>query len=355
VGGAEDYAVRLLSAIPAGGPVRLTVFAPRGFSERHPPLSERHEVVAPPAGKSRLLRVLVENTWLARQCRRRRLDVVHHFGGTIPLVGMRPALVTIHDVQPLDHPKRFGLVKRLYLRAMLPWAARRAEAVVTVSEFCRRRIADRLGVGPDRVAVVPAPVDAGAGAQEKPLAAAAPDLSQPFVLYPAVAHPHKNHEVLLRALARLAAEGEDVVLVATGARGPLDADLDGLAEELGVGNRWHRLGRMNRPVLDGLMRLATAVVFPSRYEGYGLPVVEAMARGCPVVAADAGALSEVVGSGGLLVAPDDDAGWADAIAVLLRGDERRETLVEAGAARVAELAELDPAAELCALYARTAR
>ncbi|MDE0115431.1 MAG: glycosyltransferase family 1 protein [bacterium] len=355
VGGSEDYVVRLLAAIPTDSPVRLTLFAPRGFAQAHPRLAERHEVVVPPPARGRPLRVFIENTWLAAQCRRRDLAVIHHFGGTVPWMGLRPAVVTIHDLQPLDHPKHFSLAKRLYLRAMLPWSVRRAEAVVTVSEFCRRRLVERLGVDSQQVAVLPAPVDASLGAAEPPLAAVAPDLSHPFVLFPAVAHPHKNHELLLRALARLSAGGVDVGLVATGARGPQDSELDRLAAELGVGDRWHRLGRIPRPVLDGLFRQAVATVFPSKYEGYGLPVVEAMARGCPVVAADAGALPEVVGAGGRLLDPDDDSRWADAIAELVADPDARQELGEAAVSRVRALAEADSAAELCRLYGEVAR
>lgn len=354
VGGSEDYAVRLLSAIPPDTPVRLTLFALRGFDKAHPSLAERHEVATAKAGRLRPLRVLIENTWLAAQCRRRGIDVVHHLGGTVPFVGVKPSVVTVHDLQPLDHPKRFGLVKRLYLRLMLPWSVRRAERIVTVSEFCRSRLVERLKVDPQRIAVVPAPVDASSAAPDMPLAAAEPDLASPFVLYPAVAYPHKNHEVLLRALARLAADGVDVALVVSGGPGPLDAKLDHLADELGVGRRWHRLGRIPRAVLDGLYQQAVAMVFPSKYEGYGLPVVEAMARGCPVVAADAGGLPEVVGSGGRVVDPDDEAQWSETIGELVGDAEARREMSEAGAFRVRELAELEPAAELCDLYGRVA-
>ncbi len=354
VGGSEDYAVRLLSAVPLEAPVRLTLFTSPGFAKAHPSLARRHEVVTSRAGRLRPLRVLIENTWLAAQCRRRGLDVVHHFGGTVPFVGVRPAVVTVHDLQPLDHPKRFGLVKRLYLRVMLPWSVRRAGTVVTVSEFCRSRLVERLKVDPQRVDVVPAPVDDSSTVSEMPLAAAVPDLDSPFVLYPALTYSHKNHEILLQALALLAADGVDLALVVSGGPGPLDAKLDHLADKLGVGGRWHRLGRIPRAVLDGLYRQAVAVVFPSKYEGYGLPVVEAMVRGCPVVAADAGALPEVVGSGGRLVDPDDAKLWAEAIGELVGNPDARRKLSEAGASRVGELAELDPGTELCGLYDKVA-
>ena len=352
VGGTEGYAVRMLSGIQPEAPVSLVLFVPPGFAGDHPHLAERYEVVVSPVGRRRPMRVFSENTWLAAQCRRRRVEVVHHFGGTVPIVGFRPAVVTVHDLQPLDHPQRFSPIKRLYLRAMLPWSARRADAIVTVSEFCRSRLVELLGADPQRVSVLPAPVEFSAVASDMRLAAAVPALSHPFVLYPAVAYPHKNHEVLLRALARLAADGVDVELVATGGPGPQDAKLDKLAAQLGVGDRWHRLGRIPPAVLDGLFRQAAALVFPSRYEGYGLPTVEAMARSCPVVAADAGGLPEVVGSGGRLLDPEDDALWAEAIGALVSDPLIRKELGEAGQSRVRELAAFDTAAELCALYAK---
>ena len=354
VGGSEAYAVRVLSAVPPDAPVRLTLFAPPGFAEAHPTLAERYEVVTSPVGRLRPLRVVAENTWLASACRRRGLDVVHHFGGTIPFAGVRPAVVTVHDVQPLDHPRRFGVIKRMYLRLMLPWSVRRAEAIVTVSEFCRSRLVERLKADPERISVIPAPVDFSSSHVDMPLAAAVPDLDHPFVLYPALTYPHKNHEVLLRALARLATDGVDVELVITGGPGPLDAKLDQLADRLGVGGRWHRLGRIPRAVLDGLYRQAVATVFPSRYEGYGLPVVEAMVRGCPVVAADSGGLPEAVGSGGRLLDPDDPEKWADAIGELVGDDNARRELSDAGRSRVSELAEFDPGMELCSLYTKVA-
>ena len=352
VGGTEGYAVRMLSGIQPEAPVSLVLFVPPGFAGDHPHLAERYEVVVSPVGRRRPMRVFSENTWLAAQCRRRRVEVVHHFGGTVPIVGFRPAVVTVHDLQPLDHPQRFSPIKRLYLRAMLPWSARRADAIVTVSEFCRGRLVELLGADPQRVSVLPAPVEFSAVASDMRLAAAVPALSHPFVLYPAVAYPHKNHEVLLRALARLAVDGVDVELVATGGPGPQDAKLDKLAAQLGVGDRWHRLGRIPPAVLDGLFRQAAALVFPSRYEGYGLPTVEAMARSCPVVAADAGGLPEVVGSGGRLLDPEDDALWAEAIGALVSDPLIRKELGEAGQSRVRELAAFDTAAELCALYAK---
>ncbi|MCY4163897.1 MAG: glycosyltransferase family 1 protein [bacterium] len=364
VGGSEDYAVRLLTSFPTDAsdvPLRCTLFATKRFVKTYPSLQKRFEVVPAPFCGSRVLRVFVENTWLAAQCRRRGLNAIHHLGGTVPLIGIHPAVVTVHDLQPLDYPKRFGFIKRRYLRAMLPWAVRRAEAVVTVSEFCRDRISARLGIAADKIAVIPAPVclpveqPEAHQSPEMPQLTVQPDLSQPFLLYPAVTYPHKNHEVLLRALAMLTQQGKDVALVATGATGPLDDDLDRLATELGVGERWHRLGRVSRQVVDGLYRQALGLVFASRYEGYGLPVAEAMARGCPVLATDTEAIAEVLGNGGRLLDPDDPHVWAEAISDLLTQPTMRQELIAAGICRAQELAALDPAADLCAVYLAVAQ
>ncbi len=369
VGGSEDYVVRLLSAIAVDTGLRLTLFVSKGFVRAYPELCKRFTVVVAPLTKPRLMRVFMESTWLAVQCKKRGLDVVHHLGGTVPLIGMQPALVTVHDLQGWDHPEHFGTIKQLYLRAMLSWAVRRCCFVVTVSEFCRKRITIHLGIATERIRVIPAPLIVrskrlGDSVLAEPVLADSvasitvgsvqPDLAYPFVLYPAVTYPHKNHEVLLRALALLVAQGIDVALIATGANGPLDDDLDQLANDLGVGERWHRLGRVSKSVLEGLYCQAAGLVFASRYEGYGLPLTEAMVYRCPVLAADAEAVREVVGAGGRLLNPGNPHEWAEAIAVLLNDAGARQQLINAGTQRVKELAALDPAADLCTLYKQMA-
>jgi alpha-1,3-rhamnosyl/mannosyltransferase len=156
--------------------------------------------------------------------------------------------------------------------------------------------------------------------------------------------------VLLDAMARLPDVHADTMLVLTGGSARMERRLVERVAELEIGRNVLRTGRIPRADLDALYRGAVALVFPSRFEGFGLPVLEAMARDCPVVAADATALPEVVDEAGLLVEPGDADAWAAAIVSLLGDDALRSHLVDAGRRRAAHYAWETAAAELERLY-----
>jgi alpha-1,3-rhamnosyl/mannosyltransferase len=353
VGGSESYLVRLLEGVAARHAddrpeVHLAVHP--AFPAAHPGMSASFEVTPAPqwAGRSRPARVAAERTWLAGLARRLRPDVVHHAGGTVPAGSPAPAAVTVHDLQYLVHPEYFSAVKLAFLRRQVPRAARRARRVQVPSGYVATMVRDELGVAPSAVDVVlhgvPLPPVSAAGET--------PPVAGRYLLYPAVAWPHKNHDVVLRALAALP-PGDRPRLVLTGASGPELERLRRLAHDLGVGQQVLWLGRVPYDDLAALYRGAVALVFPSRFEGFGAPVVEAMALGCPVVAADATALPEVVGPAGLLVGPDDVTGWAAAIERVARPEERGR-LVALGLAR-APCFGIERASEaLLASWSRTA-
>jgi alpha-1,3-rhamnosyl/mannosyltransferase len=183
-------------------------------------------------------------------------------------------------------------------------------------------------------------------------------LTRDFVLYPAAAYPHKNHETLLRAFAQVVDDGRDVDLVLTGATGAgawgsahsTVPRITALAAQLGVGDRVRTLGYVPAAQLAALYAEAVALAFPSRFEGFGLPVAEAMSVGCPVIAADATALPALVAGGGVLVDPDDVDGWAREIARVTDDPVVREKLSQAGRARFAELAAADSVERLVDVY-----
>jgi alpha-1,3-rhamnosyl/mannosyltransferase len=141
--------------------------------------------------------------------------------------------------------------------------------------------------------------------------------------------------MLVRAFAKVVATHPEALLVLTSGAAQMESAIQEEVERLGIGDSVRRLGRIPRGDLDWLVRHATALTFPSRFEGFGLPVLEAMGNGCPVIAADATALPEVVGDGGVLVAPDDLDGWAAAMVEVLCDAARRESLIEAGLAQSA--------------------
>jgi alpha-1,3-rhamnosyl/mannosyltransferase len=324
------------------------LFVTREFRAAHPKLcSAFPTVTAPGPAASKAVRVGLENTWLQAQLRRRHLGVVHHFGGLVPFVGapgVRRA-VTIHDLQPLDLPGNFGLAKRTFQRVAIPWTLRHADAITTLSAFTRDTILAHRGPSDTPIVVLPPGPREPAGT---PGAGSAPDASDaavrarwgvadtPYFLYPAITYPHKDHPVVVAALALLGATHPDVRLVLTGGAGPAEDALGDAVATAGVGDRVVRTGRLPGDDLAALYRGATAMVFPSHYEGFGLPVLEAMRHGCAVIASDATALPEVVGTAGILASPGDPESFAAAMRCVLDDPALRSSLVAAGHAHAAQ-------------------
>jgi glycosyltransferase involved in cell wall biosynthesis len=364
-GGAEEYAIRLLQALGdvAADALEITVLCNRRFPAAHPGLAGRFRMaVAPVDGGSRIARIVAESSWLVRAASGARLHLVHHLNNVVPWVRNRPSVLTIHDLRPLVLPGTLGRAHGAYLRARLGPSARRASVITTPSAFVRETVIDLLGADPDRVHVVSAPVVSapvvGAPVVGAPVPASDPaheeldgvGIGHPFFLYPAITNPHKNHRALLEAFAVVAAVHDDVALVLTGAPGTAEASVAGVIEGLGLANRVHRLGRVSPSRLAGLLREATALVYPSTYEGFGLPVAEAMAAGCPVIASDRTALPEVVGGAGILVDPGDVEGWADAMQRLLKEEPLRSTLIGAGRDRALSFSPQEAARRQVAAY-----
>lgn len=337
VGGSETYVVRLLRGLAErSSELDYTLFALPQLADAHPDVTQTFKTAyAPVSGQWKSFRVAGENSWLARQCRRRRIDLVHHAGGTVPVVRAARPVLTIHDLQYLYYPEYFTKTKLTYLKRMVPRSAEAARLVLTPSEFTRRTVIERLSIDPNVVVVVPH----GISPRERKAAAfdvrSHYDLPGPFFLYPAITYPHKNHLVLVKAFARVLEHHPDASLVLTGAKGSMEARVGAEVRELGIEKSVRRLGYVPADRLDALYDEATAMTFPSRFEGFGAPVLEAMARGCPVVAADATALPEVVGDAGVLVSPDNTDEWARALVELAGDDATRAALARAGLERAA--------------------
>jgi alpha-1,3-rhamnosyl/mannosyltransferase len=219
--------------------------------------------------------------------------------------------------------------------------------ITTPSAFVRETVIELLGADPERVQVVSAPVaapDPGtSGPEGRPI-------GNRFFLYPAITNPHKNHRTLLEAFARVVAAHDDVELVLTGAAGAAESAVAGTIEEFGLRDRVRRLGRVSAARLAALFGEATALVYPSTYEGFGLPLAEAMAAGCPVIAADRAALPEVLGSAGILVDPGHVEGWTDAMDRLLVDEPLRSTLIAAGRERARAFSPEEAARRQVAAY-----
>jgi glycosyltransferase involved in cell wall biosynthesis len=238
----------------------------------------------------------------------------------------RRNVVVIHDVAAFRHPEAYSRPYVEYQRRLLPRLAREASALITVSEFSRADLIEVVGAPPTGVTVIPEGVDERFFAKADPNAAAARyALASPYVLAVGTASARKNLQALHQAARNLRERGIELVLAGSDRgylRGP-DGPL-------------RRLGYVDDELLPGLYAGAVALAMPSDYEGFGLPCLEAMAAGAPVVAAAAGALPETCGGAALLVEPRDTAGFADALMTAACDEQVRARLIDAGRRRAAE-------------------
>jgi len=265
-------------------------------------------------------------------------DVVHFTNGMIPLAPSVPTVVTIHDMSLTLFPRYHPLRRVVLNRPLVNVAARRADAVITVSDSAKRDIVGLYGLDADRVRVVheaPAPsfrpVHDMAALQR---VRQSYGLADRFVLYVGTIEPRKNLPTLIDAFAARRRAGDlPHQLVCVGPYGWLCRDIESRVERLGIRDAVKFTGYVPFADLPAIYSLAEMFVFPSLYEGFGLPVVEAMACGTAVVAGSADALSEVAGGAVEHVTSLDVEALGDALVALGRDEERRLELVRRGLER----------------------
>lgn len=258
-----------------------------------------------------------------------------------PLAGQLRTLITIHDLSFLRYPETFTPALRNYLEAAVPRSARRADHILTDSEATRRDVIELLKIDSARVTTLHCGVSGQFTPDPKPEEAkrlrAMYDLgpaNAPFILAVGTVQPRKNYERLIEAVdgIRRFAGGVPVHLVIAGAPGWLSESVTAAAT---ARDYVHLLGFVADADLPGLYRQAAVFAFPSLYEGFGLPPLEAMACGTPVVASSASSVPEAVGDAGLLVDPLDTGALADALAAVLTDGDLSAELQQRGLARAA--------------------
>lgn len=303
-----------------GGVERLA----REMSVRLPALRpERYEVIAPP----RALAHGAGHAWeqAVLPARAAGCALIYSPANLAPVISARNVVV-IHDAAALRHPEAYSRAYATYHRVILPLLARRARLVLTVSEFSRRELIELLGADPLRVKVVPN------GVEERFTPAADPEpagrrygLARPYVLAVGTSSARKNHLALVVSTAALNRQGIDLVIAGSD-RGYLRGSADGP----------RRLGYVSEADLPGLYAGARALAMPSLHEGFGLPCLEAMAAGTPVVIAPQGALPETCADAALRADPADGQAFAAALLSASLDPEVRERLVAAGLRRAGE-------------------
>jgi glycosyltransferase involved in cell wall biosynthesis len=251
---------------------------------------------------------------------------------TLPegVLGSRtPQVTVLHDLIPLsfarDYPRQ-----QFYFRRLVPAILRESRVVIAVSEATRREVIAAYGLRPDRVRAIPNGYDPTRFASVGP---ATDDQGVPYVLYVGNLLPHKNLPRLIEVVARAAREAPVRLVIAGGGTPSRVAELRALADR--VGTRLEIMPYVSQPALAALYRGARLAAMPSLAEGFGLPALEAMACGTPVVVGNTSAMPEVVGDAGLLVDPQNTDAIADAILRLLTQDGLRKELIARGLVRAA--------------------
>jgi glycosyltransferase involved in cell wall biosynthesis len=304
-GGMEVAARQLIAALPDVAPgVRFTAFVNREAAAEDLGVER---VVVPVAATNRVQWVRGEQMLLPGLAERRGCDVLHSLGSTAPARGRVRRVTTIHDLNYLIVPEAHFGVRGLGMRVLVPLAAHRSHLVLVDSASTRRDVVTRLRVSSGKVEVVPLGLGRPALADPAP----EPELrarfdlgSRPVVLCLSAKRPHKNLARLLDALARIPREGRPVVVL-PGYPTPHEETLRDRAAALGIAADVRLLGWTAERDIEGLFALATCFAYPSLYEGFGLPVLEAMARGVPVACSNRSSLPEVAGDAALLFDPDD--------------------------------------------------
>jgi len=315
-GGTGTYAVQLLNALISQRPDWTFFLYFRRADQPNPLLTM-------PSGNSNVHRVTVPgspNTWrvqvaLPRRLRQDRIDVYHSPGPFLPLRWRGPKVVTIHDLNIYLNVRNWLRPKTLLAWADLaletPFSARAARRVITASDAARADLQRLLRVPRDAIRVIPDAPDPffdGAPSPEELSAVQGITSDKPFVLFVGVLSPQKNLRRLLLAFAKSSLPAEGINLVLAGRdESDYGAVLRGLARRLNIDSLLKLPGYVPRSTLRGLYAGALCLVLPSHGEGFGLPVVEAMALGAPILAANRQAIPEVVGAGGLLFDPTDSA------------------------------------------------
>ncbi len=319
-----------------------------------------------PALEQPLRRIVWEQTALPWRLARakRRVDLVHGLVNVLPLSTGYPGVVTVHDLSFLRYPQLFPQLKRLYLTALCRLSVARAAQVIAVSRQTADDVARFLHADPARVHVIHHGVDAKfspgspAGVEKFRLAH---NLPKRFWLYLGTLEPRKNLPLLLDAFARYrqaAAQTQrnenDVTLVLAGGKGwQFDAIFERV-QALGLHDAVQFPGFIPAADLPNWYRAAELFLYPSRFEGFGLPVLEAMACGTPVLCSDAPGVREVAGDAAWRLPPDDAAAWQGAMTELAAHPRRRERMAAAGLARAAAFTWRRAAEATIGVYERAA-
>ena len=329
VGGTEIYLRSLLAALAAvDHQNQYLIYSNRETGDDVVPAAKNFKYRPQKVSASfRPGRIIWEQTALPASMRRDKIDVLLNPGFTAPFFPPCPQVTVFHDLQHKRHPEYFRWFDLPFWNFFLWVAERRSDRIIAVSEATRLDVETYYGLKKPRVVVVPHGVD------ERFFQLSAHREPKPFLLCVSTLHPHKNLERLIRVFARLHAERPELRLIVAGLQGFAADQIHAQIATLGLRDSIELTGWIEREELYELFRTASAFIYPSTFEGFGMPVLEAMAAALPTSCSDIEPMRSITGEAALRVAPDDDEEMLRAMKRLVYDPALREKLSKLGPKR----------------------
>lgn len=353
--GIHGYLYHSLTHLPESDPtLRYTLFVGSGNPPSHPSFTI-HRSALPT--QNPLARIIWEQFIAPLSLMRLQPDLHHGMAFAIPLLSPVPSVATIFDLSFIRFPERLTRARRLYLRWAVGISASRARRIIAISESGKSEIHSVLGVPLDRIDVaVPGVSDHFRPLPASEIAAFRDRHSLParFILYLGTLEPRKNLNILLSAYAALP-NRNDVKLVLAGGKGWQTEQIFGLIEQLGIQNDVILPGYIPAEDLPLWYNAAEVFAYPSVYEGFGIPPLEAMACGTPVLASDTTSLPEAVGTSGILLPPTNIEAWQGALASILANPAQRADYAARGQERARQFTWQNTARSIVDSYDRALR
>lgn len=351
LGGISQYVLHLIPALAKLDQTnQYTVFQSRKEAKSHVPDA--------PNFRRRNLWTPCHHQWekwaLGAELRPHRLALLHSPDFIPPAWGAKKYVITVHDLNFLYYPDYLTAESRRYYLEQIGWAVQKADHISADSHHTRQDLLERLNVPPEKVTTVHL---AANPVYEQPVSAAQLEailaeynLPRGFLLFVGTLEPRKNIPTLLKAYARLRPHLADIPLVLVGGKGWLYEEIFATIEELGLRPHVRHLQGVSDEKLAGLYAAASLLALPSHYEGFGLPPLEAMHQGCPVITSDRGSLPEIVGVAGLLLDADEVDAWAEAMNRVVHDSALRQQMTQAGYVQAQKFKWENAAARTLAIY-----
>lgn len=288
------------------------------------------------------------------QALKERVDVIHHPCFSVPIVTRIPVVVTVHDLIANFFGSDIPLFSRMFFARWMPFSYRWADRIIVISENTRNDLLRHLRIPRERIRVIPLAADRTC----RPVSSQATvkkamhihGIHGPYVLHVGTVSPRKNLEFLVRVFRTLAVRHPSLQLVMSGKRGWYYQGLFALVKKEGLASRVLFTEYVREEDKPALYSGATVFAFPSLYEGFGLPPLEAMACGTPVVASNTSSIPEVVGKAGVLLSPHNETGWVNALNRILQDDAYRARLAGQGLQQAKRFSWEETARKTIAVY-----